>query len=164
MRETKITQPLTMSEKEYWRLVFDREYNLALYKHVGCKNYRIVDLQETPREIFYTAVTEPDLSELPLALQLVVAQYAEYTERGVFNKASRIYSFRTTAMGGKIVSEGRMFCALSSGDKRPGGLTRTIEIRVMADVPFGGAVEDKILEGLVKSWQKGAEFTNRYAR
>jgi hypothetical protein len=54
-----------------------------------------------------------------------------------------------------------MMCAVQPGVQ---GIVRRIDARVNADIPFGGTIEDNILQGLKESWDKGAEFTNRYKR
>jgi hypothetical protein len=161
MKTLSSTHVLRLPEAKYWALVFDRDYNNALYKYVGVKSYKLLELRETPTQILYTSETMPDLSHLPSDIAMLVERYAGYLERGVFDKKTRIYTFRAEAMGGKVVTEGRMMCAVQPGVQ---GIVRRIDARVNADIPFGGTIEDNILQGLKESWDKGAEFTNRYKR
>ncbi len=163
MAHRHIAHEFDCSVETFWeRLFFVDEYITALFRE-GLKFARwdIVERYDTPDGLVRVVEAVPPVRELPAPIQKVMKQGAGYTERGEYFRSQSLFKVQATpkSLADKVTVTGEMRVA-PLGEQR---CRRTYDAHVEARIfGIGGLVENKVLDDLVKSYDKSAEFTRRW--
>src|SRR3954466_10855348 len=87
----------------FWKLFFDKEFNVALFKALEFPEWKLIDDKETDTEIVRTVKATPKM-EAPAAVQKLLGSSFGYDEEGRFNKATKTHKFviKTNVMTEKL--------------------------------------------------------------
>ena len=103
----------------------------------------------------------PYVGELPGTLKAVIGEGIGYEERGVLDRAAKTY--KVVVVPNKLAEKLSIkvdIWTVADGDSRC-----KRKVRADASVKIfgvGGAIEKRMLSDLERSYQKSAEFTNRF--
>jgi hypothetical protein len=96
----------------FWRTFFDAAFNERLYGEVlGFPEFAVVEQRETDHEIVRVVEAQPNVRvEIPAAVRSLLGPRFRYTERGRFDKATQIFSFRVVpaTLAERTSNEGAM--------------------------------------------------------
>lgn len=164
MPEVTLRHEIETDEDTYWpKVVFDPSFNEEMYvKHLQI-GWKLLDQKEDDAKLTRRVHVEPPVGNLPGPLKKLIGDRLSYEEEGTFDKATRRYSFRVkpSTMAEKTKVSGEMWCE-RLGDKRIARVCRiSVEVKVMM---VGSMVEERILNDLRASYDKGTAFTNDWIR
>lgn len=163
MADVRIEHTYNCDPDTVWdKFFFDAEYNTRLFKE-GLKfpAYEQIKFEETDTEIRRSVEVTPELGPMPGPLKKLIGDGLGYREDGVFNKATKRYKLVITPnkLSDKVSITGEMWME-GKGD---GKSTRIFTCSVNAKIfGVGGMLEKKTIEDMKKSYEVGAEFTNKY--
>ncbi|MDF3066303.1 MAG: hypothetical protein K0R38_1904 [Polyangiaceae bacterium] len=163
MATLEIEHTYNCSEDTFWdRLFLDPEYNERLFKtELKFPVWREVSREERGGALHRVVEVVPYVGELPATLKAVIGEGVGYEERGVLDRAAKTY--KVTVVPNKLAEKLSIkvdIWTVADGDKRC-----KRKVRADASVKIfgvGGAIEKRLLADMERSYQKSAEFTNRY--
>jgi hypothetical protein len=163
MATLEIEHTFNCSEATFWdRIFLDPEYNERLFKtELKFPVWREVSREERGGALHRVVEVVPYVGELPAALKAVVGEGIGYEERGVLDKSAK--SYKVTVVPNKLADKLSVkvdIWTVADGENR-------CKRKVRADVGVkifgvGGTIEKRMLSDLERSYQKSADFTNRY--
>jgi hypothetical protein len=148
--------------ERFWKLFFDEEFNVALFKALEFPAWKLLESKETDSEIIRTVKATPKMGA-PAAVAKLLGSSFGYDEEGRFNRASKTLKFviKTNVMTDKLRNEGTVKCE-PRGD---GKSTRVVEIIAEAKVfGLGGVIESSFEKSFRTGWQKSADFINKWVK
>lgn len=162
MADISLRHEINCDEDTYWsKIVFDEAFNKAMYvDHLGIV-WTLLDSKEDDAKITRRIHVEPPMGNLPGPVKKVLGDKLAYTEEGTFDKKTRRYALKVvpSTLAEKTKVTGEMWCE-KAGDKKVIRHAKFhVEVKVML---VGGMVEDRIVEDLRASYEKGTVFTNDY--
>jgi Protein of unknown function (DUF2505) len=151
------------SEATFWdRIFLDPDYNERLFKtELKFPVWREVSREERGDAIHRVVEVVPFVGELPATLKAVIGEGIGYEERGVLDRAKKTY--KVTVVPNKLAEKLSVkvdIWTVADGDNRC-----KRKVRAEATVKIfgvGGTIEKRLLSDLERSYQRSAEFTNRY--
>ena len=146
----------------FWKLFFDKEFNVALFKALEFPEWKLIDDKETDTEIIRTVKATPKM-EAPAAVVKLLGSSFGYDEEGRFNKATKTHKFviKTNVMTEKLKNEGTVKCE----PRGEGKSLRVVEIIAEAKVfGLGGVIESSFEKSFKTGWQKSADFINKWVK
>jgi hypothetical protein len=163
MATLEVEHTFNCSEATFWdRIFLDPEYNERLFKgELKFPVWREVSREERAGALHRVLEVVPYVGELPAAIKAVVGEGIGYEERGVLSRDTKTYKVEVVPnrMADKITVRLEM-------STQPDGDTRCRRrARAEANVKIfgvGGAIEKRLLGDIQRSYQKSAEFTNRF--
>jgi len=163
MATLEIEHTYNCSEATFWdRLFLDPEYNERLFKtELKFPVWREVSREERGGALHRVVEVVPYVGELPGALKAVIGEGIGYEERGVLDRNAKTY--KVTVVPNKLADKLSVkvdIWTVADGDSRC-----KRKVRADASVKIfgvGGAIEKRMLSDLERSYQKSAEFTNRF--
>jgi hypothetical protein len=164
MSDARIVHDIHASEETFWKLFFDNEYNEALFlKTLGFDAWKVVSQDESPDRIERVVDAIPKVGDLPGPLKKLVENGVGYRERGTYVRADKRMKMTVepTVMADKLTISGVLHTE-STGEK---SCRRIYDAVVNAKMfGLGGVIEGRILGDIKQSYEKAAEFTNRWIR
>jgi hypothetical protein len=163
MATLEVEHTFNCSEATFWdRIFLDPEYNERLFKgELKFPVWREVSKEERGGELHRVLEVVPYVGELPAALKAVVGEGIGYQERGVLSRDAKTYKVEVVPnrLAEKITVKVEM-STRPDGDNRCRRKARAEAIVKIFGV--GGAIEKRLLGDLERSYQKSADFTNRF--
>lgn len=164
MADARIVHDIQGSEDTFWKLFFDKEYNEALFLGaLGFDSWKLVSQDEKADRIERVVDVVPKLGDLPGPLKKLVENGVGYRERGSFVRAEHRMKMAVepTVMADKLTISGLLYTERTS-DK---SCRRIYDAVVNAKVfGLGGMIEGRIMQDIKASYDKAAEFTNKWIR
>ena len=147
----------------YWdRIFFDSEYNERTYREaLGFKSFALIEQTGGPGERRTRTMRTEPAADAPAVVRKLIGDSFNYTERGSYDPATRIwtYSITTSGMSDKIKIGGRLWVE-PKGEK---SIERVAEINIEVKIfGVGGAIESFIEKTTRDSYVKATNFTNRF--
>lgn len=163
MATLEVEHVFNCSEATFWERIFlDPEYNERLFKtELKFPVWREVSREERGSALHRVVEVVPYVGELPGPLKAIVGEGAGYEERGVLETAARRYKVEVipNKLADKISVKVEM-TTVSDGEKR---CRRKARAEITAKIfGVGGMLEKRMLSDLERSYQKSADFTNRF--
>jgi hypothetical protein len=156
-----VTHEIRCSVDAFWKLFFDARFNDELYLgHLGFPQFKVVEQNEGEARITRKVVGQPKMN-VPAPVAKLLGQNFGYTEDGVFDKASKVWSYKLTpsALAGKMRNEGTLRVEAVGDDK----VRRVADLLVECTVfGLGGLIESSTEKQLRDGWDASAVFTNAY--
>jgi len=157
----RVTHEIRCDVDSFWRLFFDKEFNLRLYKEaLGFPEFAVLEQQETDTQIRRRCAGKPKVT-MPGPVMKLMGDSFGYTEEGTFDKATKIWRWKVTptTMADKLRQEGTLRVeAIGEGKVR-----RTAELINEAKVfGIGGMIESSAEKSLREGWDKSAVFMNEW--
>ena len=163
MGKFTVTHEINCNEEAFWKLFFDKDFNVKLYKEgLGFPEFNIVDQRETDTDLVRKVTGTPKM-EVPGPVAKVLGSNFGYTEEGKFNKATKVWQWKLTpsAMADKLRNEGVLKIS-AIGDAK---VRRVAEITLEAKVfGIGGLIESSSEKQLREGWDKSAVFMNNWIK
>ncbi len=164
MSDARIVHDIQGSEDTFWKLFFDKEYNEALFlRALAFDAWKLVSQDESDARIERVVDAIPKVGDLPGPLKKLVENGVGYRERGTFVRAEKRMKMTVepTVMADKLSISGVIHTE-PTGDK---SCRRIYDAVVTAKMfGIGGMIEGRILADIKQSYDKAAEFTNRWIR
>ena len=163
MATLEVEHTFNCSEATFWdRIFLDPEYNERLFKtELKFPVCREVSREERAGGLHRVVEVVPYVGELPATLKAVIGEGIGYEERGVLDRHAKTY--KVVVVPNKLadklsikvdiwtVADGEQRC------RRKARAEATVKI-----FGIGGTIEKRILSDLERSYQKSADFTNRF--
>lgn len=146
----------------FWTAFFDKGFNERLYKdHLRFPEFEISEQVETEKEIRRKLRVLPRL-DMPGAVQKVLGSSFRYAEEGTFDKATKVWKFRTipSMMADKTRNEGTLRVERVSDDKVRRILDVVLEVKVFG---LGGTLESTFEKAIRDGWNNSASYMNDQA-
>ncbi|MBK8261342.1 MAG: DUF2505 family protein [Nannocystis sp.] len=157
----RVVHEIRCDVDSFWRLFFDKEFNLRLYKDaLGFPEFAVLDQQETEASIRRRCAGKPKVT-MPGPVMKLMGDSFGYTEEGTFDKATKIWRWKVTpsTMADKLRQEGTLKVEAIGADK----VRRTAELINEAKVfGIGGMIESSAEKSLRDGWDKSAVFMNEW--
>ena len=163
MATLEVEHTFNCSEAAFWDRVFlDPEYNERLFKtELKFPVWREVSREERGGVLYRAIEVVPYVGELPAALKAVVGEGIGYEERGALDRAAKRYKVEVVPnrMADKFKVTVEM-STIADGENRCRRKARAeANVKIFG---VGGAIEKRLLGDLERSYQKSADFTNRF--
>ena len=163
MAERRIEHRFNCTVDTYWnKLFFDDEYNRGLFlETLHFEEYEVLSLEDTESEIRRVIRAIPKVGDVPGPLKKLLKNGAGYTERGVYEKGRGRYVVNVTpnSLPDKLTIKGVTKTEALEG----GHCMRIYDATVIANIfGVGGMLEKRLLDDISKSYEKAAQFTNRW--
>jgi hypothetical protein len=162
MADVRIEHVLNCNQDTFWKVFFDPEFNKELFlKVLAFESWKVVTFDESADRIERVVDVVPKVGDLPGPLKKLVEGGVGYRERAVFTKATHksLTTVEPTVMQGKLQISGTMFTE-PAGDSK---VRRIYDSSITAKVfGLGGMIEGRIQQDVKASYDKAAEFTNRW--
>jgi hypothetical protein len=160
MGKLTITHEINCDANTFWKVFFDREFNLASYKDIGFPHFEILSQEENDKQIVRKVKGSPPLN-LPGPVAKLLGPSFGYTEDGTFDKATQRWTWKMTpsTLADKLRQEGTLRIE-PIGDKK---VRRIADLFIEAKVfGVGGLIESSAEKELRSGWEKSAVFMNRW--
>jgi hypothetical protein len=163
MATLEVEHIFNCSEATYWdRIFLDPEYNERLFKtELKFPVWREVSREERGGALHRVVEVVPYVGELPGALKAVVGEGIGYEERGVLDLKAK--SYKVAVVPNKLADKLSIkvdLWTVADGDKRCRRKARAeANVKIFG---VGGTIEKRILSDLERSYQRSADFTNRF--
>ena len=163
MATLDIEHAFNCSEATFWDKVFlDPEYNERLFKtELKFPVWRELSREERGGQLHRVLEVVPYVGELPSAIKAVVGEGIGYEERGVLDRAAKTY--KVVVVPNKLADKLSIkvdMVTVADGDNR---CRRKAHAEAIVKIfGVGGMIEKRMLADLEKSYQKSADFTNRF--
>lgn len=146
--------------ERFWKLFFDADFNVALYKALEFPEWTLLDSKETDTEVVRSFRARPKMVAPAAVVKLLGSSFG-YSEVSRFDKATKTIKFviKTNTLTDKLRNEGTVKCEPRGAGKS----LRVVEITAEAKVfGVGGMIESAFEKSFRSGWQQSAEFTNRW--
>ncbi len=162
--DARIEHTLNCTDDTFWKVFFDPEFNHELFlKVLAFDSWKLVSLEDSGARVERVVDVVPKIGDLPGPLKKLVEGGAGYRERGSFDRAAKRMKIvvEPSVLQGKLTIGGNMYTQ-PAGD---GKCRRIYETSVVAKVfGIGGMIESRIVGEVKASYDKAAEFTNRWIK
>lgn len=162
--KVRIEHVLECSENVFWGVFLDEKYNQALFcDYLKFPMWRVAELADGEAEMKRTIEVEPYVGDLPEVIKKVVGDQIRYREVGRLDKARKEYSVEVVParMADKIFVKGKQTTEAMGEHQVRRVFVAEITVKVFG---VGGLIEKRIAQDLVRSYDLGAKFTNRYVK
>jgi hypothetical protein len=152
----KISHEFDGTDEAFFALFFSKDEATRMYReYMQFPEFSVTQTEDGDR-IKRTIVAIPKM-EMPSALAKIAGGSVRYTEEGVFDKKTKVYTWKTTPsiLPDKIKNEGVMRV-----ESLPNGkIRRTAEITLEAKVfGLGGVIEGTFEKTIRDGWEKATQF------
>lgn len=163
MAEVRIEHIYNCDPDTVWdKFFFEEEYNRRLFKEeLKFPAFEEISHEETDAEIRRSVNVVPDLGPLPGPLKALVGDGLGYREDGILDKVTKRYRTIITPnkMADKVTIRGEMWLEPAGAGKCKRIFICSITAKIFG---VGGMLEKTTIENMKKSYEVGADFTNRY--
>lgn len=163
MADFRVEHAFNCSEETFWtKIFFDDEYNRRLFsERLKFSAWRELQREERDGKIYRTIEAAPPIGDLPGALKAVVGDNAGYQEKGVFDRAKRLYSVEVipNRLADKINIKLQMTTTPDGDERCRRQVTGSVAAKIFG---VGGMLEKKLIADMEKSYEKSAAFTNAF--
>jgi hypothetical protein len=152
----KISHDFDATEEQFYDVFLDRDAALRMYREYMAFPECTVTQNDEGDRVRRIIVAVPKM-EMPAALAKLAGNTVRYTEDGVFDKKSRVYTWKTTTgfLPDKIKHEGVQRTESIGG----GRIRRSAEITLEAKVfGLGGVIESTFKKAVHDGWEKATAF------
>ncbi len=157
-----IEHKIHCSEKTFWDLFQDDEYNRTIFmEQLQFERWEIVDRKESGDLVERKVEVEPKVGEFPIAVKKAIGEKIAYREEGTLDKSVPAYRFEVfpAVLADKFKVSGQQTTRVL--DEK--SVIRRFEIEVQVKVfGVGGLVEKAIIKDLRRGYDLGAAYTNDY--
>jgi hypothetical protein len=165
VKTVQLRHEIDLDEDVFWNeCMLVEAFNKRLFvEHLKFGKYVLLEQRDEGGKVVKRQELEPPLVGLPGPVKKVIGDRLSYLEEGVFDKASKVYSFKVipSTMPDKTTVTGTMRTAALA----PGRCLRTVDVTVEVKVfGIGGLVEDKIAGDLRGSYENTVAFLNEFGR
>lgn len=164
MKERRIEHVYDCSAEVFWTKIFlDDEYNRKLFLDaLHYTDWKVLRSEERGHEVHRVIECTPALpSDLPGALKRLLGDGLGYEEHGVLDREKQRY--RVDVKPRSLASKMTITGELSTEPLGPHSCRRIYVPKVEARVlGVGGMIEQRLLDDIEKSYNKSAQFTNRW--
>lgn len=164
MADARIEHLIHSSVDTFWKVFFDPEFNQRLYVDgLGFDSWKQISFEDKESRIERVVDVIPKVGDLPGPLKKLVEGGISYRERGTFDKATQRLklAIEPSKLQDKLTISGLLY-AQPAGD---GKCRRIYESSVTCRMfGLGGMIEGRILSDVKTSYDKAAEFTNRWIK
>ena len=163
MATLEVEHTFNCSEATFWDKVFlDPEYNERLFKtELKFPVCREVSREERGGALHRVVEVVPYVGELPGAIKAVVGEGIGYEERGVLDRNAKTY--KVTVVPNKLAEKLSIkvdIWTVADGENKCRRKARAdVTVKIFG---VGGTIEKRMLSDLERSYQKSADFTNRF--
>ena len=164
MTAVRIENDVECDEDTFWNeLVFDEEFNRALYKETGFENWELVHLEETETTIERTTRISVSPKSLPPEVARVVEDSVAFHQQDVFDKTTRTLTTRMIPpFVADRVSVAGQTTVIPLGASR---IRRVFDLVVKVSIPaVGRLAEKRFIEVMREGYDRGTALTNQYLR
>lgn len=152
----KISHEFECTEDAFFDLFFHKDDMTRMYReYMHFPEFALTQTEDGDR-IKRTIVAVPKM-ELPGAIAKIAGGSVRYTEDGVFDRKSKVFTWKTTPslMSDKIKNEGVMRLENLGNGK----IRRTAEITLEAKVfGLGGVIESTFEKTIKDGWEQATKF------
>ena len=156
-----LTHELHCDVDTFWKTFFDKDFNTKMFKEgLAFPSYDVLDQKDGDKEITRRAKVTPKM-DVPGPVAKVLGGSFSYTEEGTFDKAAKIWRWKTTpsSMAEKVKSTGTVRVE-PLGD---GKCRRICDFELEGKIfGLGGIIEGALEKNLRSGWDKSAEWMNRH--
>jgi hypothetical protein len=163
MASLEVEHTFNCSEATFWdRLFLDPEYNERLFKtELKFPVWREVSREERGGILYRVLEIVPYVGELPGALKAVVGEGIGYEERGSLDRAARRY--KVDVVPNRLADKVSVKVEMSTTADGENRCRRKARAEATVKIfGVGGSLEKRLLSDLERSYQKSADFTNRF--
>jgi hypothetical protein len=163
MATLEVEHTFNCSEATFWdRIFLDPEYNERLFKtELKFPVNREISREEKGGVLHRVVEVVPYVGELPAALKAVIGEGIGYEERGVLDRNAKTY--KVVVVPNKLAEKLSIkvdIMTVADGENRCRRKARAeASVKIFG---VGGAIEKRMLGDLERSYQKSADFTNRF--
>lgn len=163
MATLEIEHTFNCSEATFWdRIFLDPEYNERLFKtELKFPVCRELSREERGSVLHRVVEVVPYVGELPATLKAVIGEGIGYEERGALDRAAKTY--KVVVVPNKLADKLSVkvdIWTVPDGENRCRRKARAdASVKIFG---VGGAIEKRMLADLERSYQKSADFTNRF--
>jgi hypothetical protein len=164
MTAVRIENDVECDEMTFWRdLVFDAEFNRALYRDTGFENWELVHIEETETTIERTTRISIAAKALPPEVARVVEDSVAFHQEDVFDKAARRLTTRMIPpFIADLVSVIGETSVVPIGERR---IRRVFDLVVKVSIPaVGRLAEKRFVEAVREGYDRGTAIANSYLR
>jgi hypothetical protein len=161
-RRFTITQEISTSVDEHWRIFFDDEFERELYKFMRFPKYELVEHRDTEEKLYRKIKVTPHI-EAPAAVVKVLGPSFGYVEDGSFDKKSKVWRSRVIT---NVLSDrmGTDFVVrtepIGDGTRCRRTIDLNVEVRVFG---IGGLIESVFEKSLRDGWRNSHVFLEQWA-
>jgi hypothetical protein len=163
MATLEVEHTFNCSEATFWDKVFlDPEYNERLFKtELKFPVCREVSREERGGALHRVVEVVPYVGELPGAIKAVVGEGIGYEERGVLDRNAKTYKVVVVPnkLAEKLSIKVDIWTVADGENKCRRKVRADVTVKIFG---VGGTIEKRMLSDLERSYQKSADFTNRY--
>lgn len=148
---------------EFWDMLLDPAFDVALQPALGVKLRTILDRQDTPETLKRKVRVVPGFP-LPAPVQKVMGgRELEYLEESTFHKARKVLDWKATP--GMMADKVRVGGTVQATAVGANSVRRVIEGEVSIDVfGLGGLMEKGVIESVKNSYEKASNMTREWIR
>jgi hypothetical protein len=161
MPELVIRHTMRCDATQYWRCVFDEEYNRRLYlDRLHFREFALLEQTDAGASIRRRVRLNPPATDLPGPVAKVVGDVS-WIEEGTWTRATDRYAFRTitASLPDKTRIAGELWCE-PRGEGRVERIARIdVEVKVMI---VGSIIEKVIADDIRRSYDEAARFTESF--
>ena len=164
MTAVRIENDVECDEHTFWNeLVFDEEFNRALYKETGFENWELIHLEETETTIERTTRISVAAKSLPPEVARVVEDSVAFRQEDVFDKVTRTLKTRLIPpFIADVVSVAGKTTVIPLGPFR---IRRVFDLVVEVSIPTLGRIAEKRFVKVVREgYDRGTALTNQFLR
>jgi hypothetical protein len=163
MAKFTMNHDLDCDVDKFWQLfLFEEGFNDKLFKELEFPEWKLLEQKEEGNIIHRVVKAVPKM-DAPGPVAKLLGDKFGYTERGKYDKTTKIYTFviETSAMKEKLKNEGKVVCE----PRGEGKSRRVVDILAEAKVfGVGGMIESSFEKSYRSGWGKSAEFINRWVK
>jgi len=163
MATLEVEHTFNCSEATFWdRIFLDPEYNERLFKtELKFSVWRELSREERDGKLHRVLEVVPYVGELPSAIKAVVGEGIGYEEHGVFDRAGKSYNVVVVPnkLADKLNIKVNQWTVLESEARCRRKVRADVNVKMFG---IDGTIEKRILSDLERSYQKSADFTNRF--
>jgi hypothetical protein len=165
MKEVKFDHIFNCDADTYWdRIFFEEAFNNKLFHDtLKFNEWRAEITRQDDAVIKRTVTVRPPVGDVPGAVKKVLGDNFGYKEHGTFDKKTKRYhvDIDSNVAAEKTHIHGDIWLE-KSGDKKVRRLaTFKLEVKIMV---VGKLVEDIIAKDMIRSFERGAQFTNEWIK
>jgi len=160
MKKFEIVHEIACDAARFWEMFFDDAYNEALYKQVGLKERRFLELTDTPTHKHWVMRVIPE-RDLPGFLKKLVNGDFGYEETATLDKAANQITckIRPTLLSERITIESTYTLEPIGPDRVRRIYAGTVDVALPL---VGGKIEEFILRDVEASYTTTAAFSNEW--
>jgi len=165
MKQVVFEHVFECDEETFWgKVFFDDEYNRTLFlETLKFDQWEQKVHSDDETALKRTVMVRPPIGDVPGAVRKILGDKFGYKEHGTFDRKAKRYhvDIEPSASPDKTKIHGDIWVE-KVGDKRVKRIAKMhVEVNIML---VGRLVEDKVVADMRLSYEKAADFTNRWVK